>query len=682
MFRREDSTDGPGSNDVEAPLFEKPPAKQGSSIRFDDKPSVITPMKPSKPRLRYGSLRTGPAPDPPSPPQPPVPKGTFNSSATPTRPALRQNSSSKGYPSTSASLSSDGMGLGLIHQADQDDEFPHMLDSPTARAAAARLHQEQHLVAPASLDGSEDSRGPDTPSPKSPQKKAPSSEAGSPAAKDNPSCKAEAVGAALGSGAAQQRQQQQQGVRSSSYKIQPPPSPASIKRAVSAATGVSVPVLPLKPQRQNSKPGGAVAASASAAVVAVAAGQRKAPPQASLELSAGASPPREIALSSLSKLSTSPPGRASSLSAPSSTVGVTFAPISTISSRRSLESISSWLDSPTEGLLAAGNSSTSPTEDAVNVPAAAAVPADQRVSDSSSTSSRESPLEGLLAAQSSLNSSSGTSHLGAQGSAVIDTTTSSSSSASYRTSKSGFPGVEEIAPVEITADISDSTADDLRPAGPSSTSSSSNSSKKDDSMTSSELLQMFMADAVLNVAEAARLEQQLIQQQQQLERQIKLQAAAQSPRTADYSSVHISEIQDTGLKVHEVEEDAVQGEVGVGGGGGGGGSSGNGSGSGSSSSVKRLVPPGSSSPLPFLNYQLTPKALIVGLLVGMAFALLMQRLALVMGVVPGYQVRGKGAAEVGFIWLACMTASGCGILGLGLLIRIHARTLLEAVHWW
>jgi hypothetical protein len=40
-----------------------------------------------------------------------------------------------------------------------------------------------------------------------------------------------------------------------------------------------------------------------------------------------------------------------------------------------------------------------------------------------------------------------------------------------------------------------------------------------------------------------------------------------------------------------------------------------------------------------MGEQLTVKALVVGLLLGFCFALLMQRMALVTGWVPGFQVR-------------------------------------------
>jgi hypothetical protein len=215
---------------------------------------------------------------------------------------------------------------------------------------------------------------------------------------------------------------------------------------------------------------------------------------------------------------------------------------------------------------------------------------------------------------------------------------STSTSTSYRTSKSRFAGLEEIAPIEVTADDSSSSGVDLVPMGPGSNTSSSSSNGKDGSMTSGELLQMFMADAVLNAAEAEKLEQQLIQQQLQLERQIKLQAGAKVPGHPDHSTVQIpgipntelTSLDDNGKATGLSGIEAVR-EGGVDGGSGGG------------SGSKGLVPPGSSSPLPTLEYQLTPKALVVGLLVGIGFALLMQRLALVVGVVPGYQVhRGGG----------------------------------------
>ena len=61
------------------------------------------------------------------------------------------------------------------------------------------------------------------------------------------------------------------------------------------------------------------------------------------------------------------------------------------------------------------------------------------------------------------------------------------------------------------------------------------------------------------------------------------------------------------------------------------------------SSSCMLVPPGSNKPLPRLSQQLSLKALVVGLLVGFCFALLMQRMALVTGLVPGFQVRVRGA---------------------------------------
>jgi hypothetical protein len=51
-----------------------------------------------------------------------------------------------------------------------------------------------------------------------------------------------------------------------------------------------------------------------------------------------------------------------------------------------------------------------------------------------------------------------------------------------------------------------------------------------------------------------------------------------------------------------------------------------------------IVPPGSSEPVPPLRAQLTARALVVGVLVGCAFALLAQRLVLVAGLTPSFQV--------------------------------------------
>jgi hypothetical protein len=51
-----------------------------------------------------------------------------------------------------------------------------------------------------------------------------------------------------------------------------------------------------------------------------------------------------------------------------------------------------------------------------------------------------------------------------------------------------------------------------------------------------------------------------------------------------------------------------------------------------------IVPPGSSQPLPALSAQLTPRAVLTGLLVGCGFAVLAQRLVLFAGLTPSFQV--------------------------------------------
>jgi hypothetical protein len=72
------------------------------------------------------------------------------------------------------------------------------------------------------------------------------------------------------------------------------------------------------------------------------------------------------------------------------------------------------------------------------------------------------------------------------------------------------------------------------------------------------------------------------------------------------------------------------------GGGGAAGSGGDDAVSVAASSI--IVPPGSSQPLPTLGQQLTVRALLAGLLTGCAFALLAQKLVLVAGLTPSFQV--------------------------------------------
>lgn len=67
-----------------------------------------------------------------------------------------------------------------------------------------------------------------------------------------------------------------------------------------------------------------------------------------------------------------------------------------------------------------------------------------------------------------------------------------------------------------------------------------------------------------------------------------------------------------------------------------------------------IVPPGSSQPLPTLAMQLTMRALIAGLIVGCAFALLAQRLVLVAGLMPSFQAAiafGCWVVLRGFTWI-------------------------------
>ena len=72
-----------------------------------------------------------------------------------------------------------------------------------------------------------------------------------------------------------------------------------------------------------------------------------------------------------------------------------------------------------------------------------------------------------------------------------------------------------------------------------------------------------------------------------------------------------------------------------GGGGGGGG--------GSSLQLEdgqaaALTPPGEAQPLPPVGQQLSARALLAGVVVGLLLALLAQRMAMVVGVVPSFQV--------------------------------------------